>query len=98
MQSKDFHITIGSHPVDELSLENDMRLVKASLLYADKAKLCSFTSSMLLTILSYGLLNTKQRTDFVESLLPIVVQSQENSSQILFALRSIKIFKAKEKS
>jgi hypothetical protein len=96
MQSKDFHITIGSHPVDELSLENDMRLVKASLLYADKAKLCSFTSSMLLTILSYGLLNTKQRTDFVESLLPIVVQSQENSSQILFALEVLKSLKRKK--
>jgi hypothetical protein len=96
MQSKDFHITIGSHPVDELSLENDMRLVKASLLYADKAKLCNFTSSMLLTILSYGLLNTKQRTDFVESLLPIVVQSQENSSQILFALEVLKSLKRKK--
>lgn len=97
MQLKDFHITIGSHPSSELSVKNDMRLIKASLLYADKAKLCSLTSSMLLTVLSYGLLNTKQRTDFVESLLPIMAQNKENSAQILYALEFLKSLERKKR-
>lgn len=97
MKHKDFHITIGSHPSNTLSVENDMKLIKSALLYADRAKLCSFTSSMLLTILSYGLLNTKQRSEFVEAMLPIVAQSNENSAQILIALDTLKRLKKKKR-
>ena len=40
-----FHITVGSTPIThkELSLENDFRLLKAALLYADKVKFCSIS-------------------------------------------------------
>lgn len=51
------HITIGSTPqisedqgIQKLTLENDLRMVKAALLYADHAKLCSIASAALLGI------------------------------------------------
>ncbi len=97
MDKKDFHITIGSHPSQYFSVEDDMRLVKASLLYADKAKLCSFTTSMLLTVLSYGLLDNKQRIEFVESLLPVVAKNQENGETTLFALKIYDQLKRKKR-
>jgi hypothetical protein len=36
-----FHITIGTAGADPPTLEPDLRMVKAAILYADKAKLCS---------------------------------------------------------
>jgi hypothetical protein len=53
------HITIGSTPqisedqgIQKLTLENDLRMVKAALLYADHAKLCSIVSAALLEIVA----------------------------------------------
>ena len=46
---RDFHITIGSTPQGNVdvgaSLRHDLRLLKAALLYADRIRLCSFTSA-----------------------------------------------------
>jgi hypothetical protein len=51
------HITIGAVPSGgqtNLSLENELRLLKAALLYADRVKYCSLQSSIVLAILSLG--------------------------------------------
>lgn len=59
---KGLHITIGASPdsIDSsgayrLSLETELKMVKAALLYADRAKLCSMTSSALLGGLPAGI-------------------------------------------
>ena len=51
--SDPLHFTIGTglsqHPtIEQLSLENDLSLVKVGLLYADRVRLCSIGSSLAL--------------------------------------------------
>lgn len=51
-----FHITVGTapHSGSGLSLESDLRLLKAAVLYADKVRFCSMASSFLITLLQIG--------------------------------------------
>src|SRR5919112_116154 len=72
---KGLHITIGTSPdsIDgsgayRLSLETELKMVKAALLYADRAKLCSMTSSALLDGLSFREFPTHKKVDFVEAM------------------------------
>ena len=61
-----FHITIGSAPKPDLSLEEDLRMVKTSLLYGDHVKLCSGTYSSLLPWVELTNYTPEQRIDFFE--------------------------------
>lgn len=65
------HFTIGTGPnslpsSNHLSLENDVRLLKASLLYADRIKLCSIGSSLTLKMLNDANTDPPQQLDFIE--------------------------------
>ncbi len=67
MQTKDFHITIGSSS-EKHNFEDDLRLVKSSLLYADKIKLCSPISSEALRYLTITEeSNPKRQLEFLKS-------------------------------
>jgi hypothetical protein len=72
---KGLHITIGTSPdsIDgsgayRLSLETELKMVKAALLYADRAKLYSMTSSALLGGLNFREFPTNKKVDFVEAM------------------------------
>jgi hypothetical protein len=45
------HITIGTHPKKELSLDQEIRLAKTALLYADHVKLYSLTFPSVTTMM-----------------------------------------------
>jgi hypothetical protein len=92
MEQGQFHITIGSSPVAELTLENDMRMVKAALLYADKVKLCSFMSSMMLLMMAFKELKPKQQIEFLESVVPMLVSDKSEVDNLLTGLRTYKQF------
>lgn len=92
MEQRQLHITVGTCPAAELTLENDMRLVKAALLYADKVKLCSFTSSMMLMMMAFKELNPKQQLEFLESVIPVLIKDQSEADNLLNALRVYKQF------
>lgn len=69
------HITIGATPhvsddqgTQKLSLENDLRLIKAALLYADHAKLVSIASAALLEIAAIGEVPTEKRWQLLRQL------------------------------
>src|ERR1044072_1205792 len=69
------HITIGSTPqisedegAQKISLENDLRLLKASLLYADHAKLVSISSAALVEIAAIGDVPREKRWDLIRQL------------------------------
>jgi hypothetical protein len=69
------HITIGSTPqvsedqgTQKLSLENDLRLIKAALLYADHAKLVSIASAALLEIAAIGEVPKEKRWQLLNKL------------------------------
>lgn len=66
------HFTIGTGPYTDpatghLSLENDARLLKAGLLYADRVKLCSVGSSLTLRMLAdAGIDGPDRQLDYIE--------------------------------
>src|SRR5215216_7935104 len=65
------HFTIGTGPSSDpstghLSLQNDLRLLKAGLLYADRVRLCSVGSSLTLRMLADTEANRNQQLDFIE--------------------------------
>lgn len=66
------HFTIGTGPSTDpstghLSLRNDVRLLKAGLLYADRVKLCSVGSSLTLRMLADARIDDPDRQlDFIE--------------------------------
>jgi hypothetical protein len=65
------HFTIGTGPSSDpstghLSLQNDVRLLKAGLLYADRVRLCSFGSSLTLRMLADTKSHKNQQLDFIE--------------------------------
>jgi hypothetical protein len=69
------HITIGSTPqisedqgVQKLTLENDLRMVKAALLYADHSKLCSIASAALLGIAALPEVQKQERWQLLKQL------------------------------
>jgi hypothetical protein len=55
------HIIIGAAPTGAVSLQHDLRMTKAALLYADRTKLCSPTSSMTLQMLLSGETNRNRQ-------------------------------------
>jgi hypothetical protein len=58
---------LGLHPtVEQLSLENDLLLVKVGLLYADRVRLCSIGSALALDFLKLMGASPTQQLDFLE--------------------------------
>jgi hypothetical protein len=92
-----FHITIGSYPSQEISLETDLRLVKAALLYADKVKLCSLTSSMMLTLVTLKESDLQQHLEMLEVLIPPMSADQDQAKVLVEQLRHAKQILYKEK-
>lgn len=69
--NRPLHFTIGTglglHPtVEQLSLENDLLLVKAGLLYADRVRLCSIGSSLAFDFVKLMGASPSQQLDFIE--------------------------------
>jgi hypothetical protein len=82
------HITIGSTPqvseekgTQRFTLENDLRMVKAALLYADRAKLCSIASATLLEIAAFGDVPKQKRWDLLKR-IQSYVPDEENESKL----------------
>jgi hypothetical protein len=76
MEQGKLHITIGSTPqtqqegeITKIVFENDLRMVKAALLYADQATLCSVASSTLLELVALRDLPPEQRVGFFRTVL-----------------------------
>jgi hypothetical protein len=69
--SRPLHFTIatgpGLHPsIEQLSLENDLLLVKAGLLYADRVRLCSIGSALALDFVKLMGASPAQQLDFLD--------------------------------
>jgi hypothetical protein len=79
MQNNEFHITIGANS-EEGSFENDLRLVKASLLYADKITLCSPLSNEAFRYLSIIEENPNKQLEFLESFASHFMNNQESQT------------------
>jgi hypothetical protein len=84
---KDFCITIGTHPSKEISLSQELRLLKAGLLYADHVKLYSLKASLLLMTKRVANVPLQQQLFIIESVAPFV--STENSTNNVLQLKEI---------
>lgn len=49
-----FHITIGSASKKQFDLENDLRMLRSALVYADQVKLCSTSMSHMYSVLNFS--------------------------------------------
>jgi hypothetical protein len=69
--SNEFHITIGAGAQSNLNLSNDLTMLKAALLYADKITLCSMTATMTILAAQLITLNEDQRIEIVRELAKV---------------------------
>lgn len=73
------HITIGAHPAKELNLAQEIKLIKAALLYADHVKLYSLTASALSMASRFSSLPLDYKINVLENVIPII--SPQNQSK-----------------
>ncbi|MCK4241571.1 MAG: hypothetical protein KAX30_08100 [Candidatus Atribacteria bacterium] len=78
-----FHITIGSYPPDRFYLKNELNLIKVSLLYADKVRLCNLAFSFIISLLNLTSLNEDQKISLMVKL----------SSELHFSQKDLLMFK-----
>lgn len=85
--SNGLHFTVassaGHHLPGKLDLSEDLALVKTSLLYADKVRLCSVGSSLLSAIAEYAEAPEKERAKLVVRYLP-VLQPSMSADEVRF--------------
>jgi hypothetical protein len=74
MYQKKLHITVGTAPdaidssgASRINLRNELNIVKAALLYADRVKLCSITSSIMLDGLNFRNFPVQKKIAFLEA-------------------------------
>lgn len=72
-----FHITIGTYPSSELSLEQELRLLKAALLYADRVKLYSLQASMVSMASEVGYISPKHQLRLIEMVAPYLTPHEQ---------------------
>jgi len=70
-------MTVGTCPTGGLSLEQELRLVRAALLYADRVKLYSLTASLLFMVLRQREFSPDQQLKLLETVVPYLVSEQD---------------------
>jgi hypothetical protein len=94
------HFTVGSAAGHDsavsLDLQEDLALVKASLLYADRVKLCSLGASVLSGIAQFQKASTEEQARLVVRFLPDLEPSM-NSQEIQFFEAAVGLRGKKEK-
>jgi hypothetical protein len=84
-----FHITIGTYPSSELSLEQELRLLKAALLYADRVKLYSLQASAVSMASKIGDISPRHQLRLIEMVAPYLT-SQEQFNELSLGLQAYK--------
>lgn len=88
-----FHITIGTAGADPPTLEPDIHMVKAALLYADKVRLCSAHYSTWIFLLSMkdaSLEDLIAQTYEIEEMIPHMFSTPEEIATELFRSRLVR--------
>jgi hypothetical protein len=82
------HVTIGVAPPPSLSIEQELRLVKAALLYADHVELCSPAASMILSVAALQRYTMEQKIRLMEQVAEVI--NPQQAPDILAALATYK--------
>lgn len=99
MKGRSFHISIGTgiDPTPDpkvlggVSLEHDLRLVKAALLYADDVTLYSPAASMLLSIHGIKKLRPDEKLAFLEEFVPYAIGDKQQADGLRQNLRLLRL-------
>lgn len=91
----EFHITVGGQPTTDLSLEKELQMVKAAILYADRVKLYSLKVPSILAIARFKDIPKNLRLDFLERVLPYI--SQDKAQKISESLKEYRTVLSKER-
>ncbi len=94
MQDSILHITVGATPTEGLDLRHELRLVKAAMLYADKVKLCSVSSS---AVIALGCLADIEQDDLYELVLQVSDTIGSDKAEIMAAMTLHKTLKRKKR-
>jgi hypothetical protein len=89
-KSDKLHITIGVHPPKSIDLQQDIKLIKAALLYADKVTIYSPVASMLQIVMELGELSENERLGFLEMVAPYVASSSHDVAKMSDGLRKLR--------
>ena len=95
MSQMGLHISIGTGPVDlctavgpgQLTVAHDLHLVKAALLYADRATLYSPTASVLLSVHRLRDPSPHQQQAIWESMIPYIEANEQQTARLRQELR-----------
>jgi len=71
------HITIGTYPSRSMSLDQDLRLLKAAVLYADRVELYSLTASMLLAVMKLAKVPVSEQIRLLEMVVSYIKEQNE---------------------
>jgi hypothetical protein len=102
-----FHITVGATPSTSkgVSLERELQLLKTALLYGDKVKLCSLSSSFLITLIHFdkvsdeelmrmGMVINPQFEQTVQIYENLKRKKNRSKQELLAVLKGQKVLKA----
>ena len=70
-------MSIGTHPAPSISLEQDLRLLKAGLLYADRITLYSPTASMIYQAVNLGDVSNHHKLNLLRLTIPYLQEEDE---------------------
>jgi len=94
--NQDFHISVGVQPTDDLSLEKEIRMVKAAILYGDKVTLYSLKVPSILAISRFNHFPLSLRLQFFEKIIPYL-SSGDGAQKLSSSLNDYKKVMHKEK-
>jgi len=96
--SNDLHITIGVSPANTVDLQQEIKLIKSALLYADKVTVYSPAISTLQIVMKLGDLSDIEQLHFLEMTVPYIktVENSRKTVEFLKKLRNPKYFQSQE--
>jgi transcriptional regulator with XRE-family HTH domain len=94
-KSAGLHIIIGAAPDPEVSLQRDLRLVKAALLYADSITLCSPKVMFLAGVGSLQTMNTREQIAYLQEVAPHLDMEPARLASLMDGLKAYQQIKGK---
>ncbi|HKZ81475.1 MAG TPA: hypothetical protein VJ124_24615 [Pyrinomonadaceae bacterium] len=85
----ELHITIGVYPAKDANLRQDIKLIKAALLYADRVTIYSPSAALLQIATRLGDLSETEQLRFLEMVAPYVASSSD-AAKIVDGLRKLR--------
>lgn len=95
-ENQNLHISVGVQPTNNFNLDNEIRMLKSGILYADKVKLYSPKVPAILAMSRFNDFPMGMRLEFFEKMIPLL-SGRENVLKLSAALQDYRKIMNKEK-